>query len=324
MAEAEAAAKTAASAVPPPSSPAHSPLVPAPPPTSPVLGTQKASLLPLRRQSTISLSSLHRPPFPHKLDLSSTALRLNPDDPLQSGLASPVTLAPKTSMPRVGSDFPFGPDVDMDLSVGDDPTGVGLHGTNPLGDPSVGSSSDKPIELDLDIDMNIFNPDHPGGNIQSGPLTLGEPSATVQVKQEYQHIDLEFFKNLPSTDGDTSAVKDELLASLGTAVVHGSSGSMDDAHDILSAMQPSNGEPAPTGMDPLSETMTSPGILLAGFDSTTEVQTQDGGSDATLQPDGGSFDFDLGMLEESIDIGLFGMDQDTTNVETGNSQIKPA
>lgn len=55
-----------------------------------------------RRPSTISLSSLRGPrlgaPFPLKLDLSSTALRLDPAQ-LSQPLASPVTLAPKTGRP---------------------------------------------------------------------------------------------------------------------------------------------------------------------------------------------------------------------------------
>lgn len=138
---------------------------------SSVLGTQKftgASSFLARRQSTISLSSLSRPQVPHKLDLSSDALRINPAELAQGlggGLRSPVTLAPKSGRPTATSEFP--PDfmaalaatemaaqsVDIDLTMlpeqGATTAHVGL-------DPSLGSSADRPIELDLegmDIDM---------------------------------------------------------------------------------------------------------------------------------------------------------------------------
>ena len=135
-------------------------------------GTQKVpgagSFLAARRQSTISLSSLSRPQVPHKLDLSADALRLNTAELAQGlggGLPSPVTLAPKSGRPTATSEFP--PDfmaalaatematqpVDIDLTMlpeqGPTTAHVGL-------DASLGSSADRPIELDLegmDIDM---------------------------------------------------------------------------------------------------------------------------------------------------------------------------
>lgn len=135
---------------------------------SSVSGTLKVpgagSFLAARRQSTISLSSLSRPQVPHKLDLSSDALRINPAELAQGlggGLPSPVTLAPKSGRPTATSEF--SPDfmaalaatqpVDIDLTMmseeGPSAAHVGL-------DPALGSSADRPIELDLegmDIDM---------------------------------------------------------------------------------------------------------------------------------------------------------------------------
>ncbi|CCM01315.1 uncharacterized protein FIBRA_03364 [Fibroporia radiculosa] len=123
---------------------------------------------PARRQSTISLSSLQRPPFPHKLDLSSATLRMNPEDVLVSGLSSPVTLAPKSSYKIMPQDLVMGPlgdptsrPVDIDLTVGDD---IDMHQAAEVAaaaaaaagmDPGLGSSADKPIELDLDMDMDM-------------------------------------------------------------------------------------------------------------------------------------------------------------------------
>jgi hypothetical protein len=139
---------------------------------SSVSGTQKVpgsgSFLAARRQSTISLSSLSRPQVPHKLDLSSDALRINPAELAQGlggGLPSPVTLAPKSGRPTATSEF--SPDfmaalaatematqpVDIDLTM----LPEGGHTTAHVGhDPALGSSADRPIELDLegmDIDM---------------------------------------------------------------------------------------------------------------------------------------------------------------------------
>lgn len=137
-----------------------------------VSGTQRSfpgagSFLAARRQSTISLSSLSRPHVPHKLDLSADALRINTGEHthgLGGGLPSPVTLAPKSGRITATSEFP--PDfmaalaastqpVDIDLSMlpeeGPTTAHVGL-------DPSLGSSADRPIELDLEgmeIDMNV-------------------------------------------------------------------------------------------------------------------------------------------------------------------------
>ncbi|TFK57689.1 hypothetical protein OE88DRAFT_1651557 [Heliocybe sulcata] len=118
-----------------------------------------------RRPSAISLSSLHRPAFPHKLDLSSTALKLDEADILaHSALASPVTLAPKSARPTASTEFP--PDflsglagaseapVDMDLTTPE------LHASGNVDAAGTGNSADKPIELDLDMDVDadIFGP----------------------------------------------------------------------------------------------------------------------------------------------------------------------
>jgi hypothetical protein len=159
-------------------------------PTSPVVGTttmptsplQPTSMMPdqsplaNRRQSAVALSSLQRPAFPHKLDLSS--LRMGAEDLISlsaSGITSPVTLAPRTARPTTAtSEIP--PDlmaaiasseaaaasqpVDIDLTMDSDST-VEPPQMNLSIDPALGGSADKPIELDLDIDMEemIFGPE---------------------------------------------------------------------------------------------------------------------------------------------------------------------
>ena len=123
-----------------------------------------------RRPSAISISSLQRPAFSLKLDLSATSLRISAEEAAMfssTGLASPVTLAPKSARAMGPTEFPpelmaafsgpstvaadvSGRPVDIDLTIPD--------ALEPL-HSNVGDSSDKPIELDLDgmdIDMPIM------------------------------------------------------------------------------------------------------------------------------------------------------------------------
>ncbi|KAI9445524.1 hypothetical protein H4582DRAFT_1805408 [Lactarius indigo] len=133
--------------------------------------SEGGSFLAARRQSTISLSSLNRPQFPHKLDLSSAALRINPAELAQGlgGLPSPVTLAPKSGRVTATSEFP--PDfmaalaasdianrpVDIDLTMLPEEAPATAH----VGlDAALGSSADRPIELDLEgMDIDMTNVD---------------------------------------------------------------------------------------------------------------------------------------------------------------------
>lgn len=139
-------------------------------PPAPISSPVAASAGPGRRPSAISISSLHRPTIPLKLDLSAPSLRM-PDDSVHfsGGLASPVTLAPKSARPLGPNEFPpdfmaalasatsatnaSGRGVDIDLTVEDNDTRLSMAMTL---DPTAGSSAEKPIELDLDnmdIDM---------------------------------------------------------------------------------------------------------------------------------------------------------------------------
>lgn len=153
-------------------------------PLQPYAGFPDQSPLAGRRQSAVALSSLQRPSFPHKLDLSS--LRMNPEVLLSaSGMTSPVTLAPRTARPSTTtSEIP--PDLmaaiassdaaaaslsgEIDLTLDSNPS-VEQPQINLSIDPSLGGSADKPIELDLDIDMEemsgIFGPESSGGGVET-------------------------------------------------------------------------------------------------------------------------------------------------------------
>jgi hypothetical protein len=131
------------------------------PPALPVHASPPGPVNPTRRGSAISLSSLHRPPFPLKLDLSSSSLRLTAEEValFSQGLPSPVSLAPKSARPSAQTEMDLmaafavagssSQHVDIDLTVDND-------SDMPPVDASLGNSADKPIELDLDsIDMEM-------------------------------------------------------------------------------------------------------------------------------------------------------------------------
>jgi hypothetical protein len=93
---------------------------------------------------------------PRILDLSSDALCINPEEMDHLGLPSPVTLTPKSG--RLTATREFSPDfmpalvastrpAETDLSIlpEEGPTMAHIHF-----DPSLRSSADRPIELDLE------------------------------------------------------------------------------------------------------------------------------------------------------------------------------
>lgn len=145
------------------------------PRNSPVLSTVA------RRPSAISISSLQRPHFPLKLDLSATSLRITEEEAAlySKGLASPVTLAPKSARPMGPNEFP--PDLMAAFTSASSVPLDGNHGHQDINYPpptellglgvGLGDSSDKPIELDLDaMDMEMANMTGPFGN----PTDAGE------------------------------------------------------------------------------------------------------------------------------------------------------
>jgi hypothetical protein len=195
--------------------------------------------IPGRRGSAISISSLHRPQlFPLKLDLSSTSLRITEEEAamFQKGLASPVTLAPKSA--RLGpNEFP--PEFmaafansSVQPDVTSEPPAIDLTLPNSLHVPQeendsdsamnngVGDTSDKPIELDLDIEManmtDIFGDPDPDdsedSNIRDG---LFSP---VLNEEQPQAENFENFVANPDLVSQLAAAEPSILQSHSTSV----------------------------------------------------------------------------------------------------------
>ncbi|KAK7029690.1 hypothetical protein VNI00_014388 [Paramarasmius palmivorus] len=249
------------------------------PSQSPVQG----SILSGRRQSTISMSSLHRPALPPKLDLSATALRLSTDDPtsfLTSGgrLPSPVTLAPKSARPTDYSDLmaAFGGTgdsssnpVDIDLTIPESDTSGNLH--LHLND-SIGDSADKPIELDMgsiegiDMPMDLF-----GDSDETASNNRGD------VENLFSPVEGPEDSNAAQNKTDTS-----FLSSLGVTA--------NTNNDLFSSLQNNDSLQLPT-QTTSDQNAPSPGSLLA----TLSHGMQSGGQ-ASSEGVSNSSVFDLNML----------------------------
>ncbi|KAJ3517633.1 hypothetical protein NLJ89_g382 [Agrocybe chaxingu] len=267
---------------------------------------------PSRRASVISISSLHRPQFPLKLDLSSSSLRISEEEAamFSKGLGSPVTLAPKSARPMGSNEFP--PDLiaaftsippdnvhghTIDLTL---PSPMVQQPTIPLG-VGLGDSSDKPIELDLDsmdIEMsnmnNLFGGEHvPTADANAAHDGLFSP-ALVEGGGQIQPGD-------ENNDFDMNA-DDDLF------------GDFTAPGDM-----PSEAAVGGATMLPESTSVPSPGSLLAQFSSTSHIMNTQPSSNPAV-PDGAEgFDIhslDLTHLEPSFfgnppDSGMnFPMDMD--------------
>jgi hypothetical protein len=198
----------------------------------PILNTITA-----RRASAISISSLHRPQFPLKLDLSSSSLRITEEEAAMftKGLASPVTLAPRSA--RLGpNEFPpefmaaFG-NSSVSSDAAPQPSSIDLTLPNPLRisqeqdgstiNNGVGDSSDKPIELDIDIEManmtDLFgNPDPEDSKIHDG---LFSPVPNEGEIEQPQAENFENFAADPDLVSQLTAAQPSVLQSDSTSVL---------------------------------------------------------------------------------------------------------
>ncbi|KDR85234.1 hypothetical protein GALMADRAFT_233971 [Galerina marginata CBS 339.88] len=280
--------------------------------------------LPGRRPSAISISSLHRPQFPLKLDLSSTSLRITEEEAAlySKGLPSPVTLAPKSARPT-GPNESF-PDLmsafadstlpidithsspNLDLSLPD-----GMHIPQKQSDLTVlgvglGDSSDKPIELDLDaMDIEMANmTDHFGDPIEpSGSSNTHDGLFSPIMDNGDAEQMLGIANDEPGQDKGTSLAEFEI----------------DNVNDELFGDFTSSGgelELAPGGSvpQPQSLSMSSPEILLAQFTSAPDLmEVKNSPSvNSALQQTGETFDLNSSMdLISNLASGFFSDAQNT-------------
>lgn len=233
-----------------------------------------SSMGPGRRPSAISISSLHRPAFPLKLDLSSAALRISAEEAsmFTNGLASPVTLAPKSARAVGPNEYP--PDLmafvssnpALERSVDIDLTAPDTNNSNDVKLLNVGNTVEKPIELDLDamdIDLamnNLFGDaansststtDTPMDDLFPAMVTesIINPNNVVPTSDKTQAPFLDALNQSSNND-------DDIFASLG---VEGDTNLSQQLKD-----QSSESQPAP-----------SPTTLLASFESTSQIQEID-------------------------------------------------
>lgn len=295
-----------------------------PPPTSGGSGASSSSA-PGRRGSAISLSSLHRP-FPHKLDLSATTMRITAEEAslFSSGpLASPVTLAPKSARPseipadlmaafEAAADADTGA-VDIDLTVLDNESSAGNnnntsgHDMNMNMETSLGNSADKPIELDLDsMDIDMSGMSDLFGDAADGTAGLFSPAQGAS--------------DLPLSGTNMADGKDGKQDNLGMDILDALSAVGDpNGHDDLFRAFPqsstqnqtqsntNNTLAVPT--DPSSSSglngAPSPGSILASFAA--------GGNDPTASHADSEASFDINAIE-SIDLStVFNPDGSANN-----------
>ncbi|KAJ4471345.1 hypothetical protein C8J55DRAFT_521430 [Lentinula edodes] len=219
-----------------------------------------------RRPSAISISSLNRPAFPLKLDLSSQSLRMSAEDAvsfLPTGLRSPVTLAPKSARP-----------IDYDIMAAfNDPRDLTLTPAGPSNgmnldlDSALGSSADKPIDLDMDgMDLDqamsdLFGDsseaDNTDTNADVGGLFSPSLGTTGEIENSTNKVDANFLSSI-GVGGDNSNA--DIFASFGV----GEGGDLTSNSGTISL--------------PSAETLTapSPSTLLASLSqsSTNTSQTQ--------------------------------------------------
>ncbi|KAL1738731.1 hypothetical protein HDZ31DRAFT_50531, partial [Schizophyllum fasciatum] len=263
--------------LPPPGAPA-----PTTPATSPLAPTNSAA----RRGSTISLSSLNRTPFPHKLDLSS--VRGPADDilALSSGLSSPVTLAPKSARPMSSAEYAN--DIMAALtSSSSDPSQAPLSAAMG-GPPSAQMGPPPPPQpsamdtIDLTGDLDVPGPGDVGGSAEK-PIELDLDGMDLGMSMDMQMDIL----------GGQGAGGEK------TSTEQGQEGNAPDAamFDLTSFGEGASAQK--------SENEPSPGSLLAQFQSSDGQNAADSTNDLFGDAGGENTNIDFGA--ESFDMGDMNM-----------------
>lgn len=264
------------------------------PPALPAQTSPPGPVNPARRGSTISLSSLHRPPFPLKLDLSSSSLRLSAEEAalFSQSLPSPVSLAPKSARPSAQAEMELmaafasaaagssSQHVEIDLTGDED------HPMPPI-DASLGNSADKPIELDLEsIDMEMSTmTDLFGDATESGS---GQDSNGVDGI--FSPIAPDVSSSNAAKESGEGVLNMEILSVLSAVDNNNHSDHVFGAPDA-SALQSGQHSSLGAQSAPPSNVAPSPSAILATFSAAQQ--------DSSSQLASGDSNFDLSNLDLS-------------------------
>ncbi|KAF8060976.1 hypothetical protein FPV67DRAFT_1423135 [Lyophyllum atratum] len=285
--------------------------VPVPTPTNSPPAPASAGPGPGRRPSAISISSLHRPAFPLKLDLSSTTLRITPEEAsmFSSGLASPVTLAPKSA--RAIGPTEFHPDIMAAFASTTQPIDLTMDtdgGDVKMAMDNVGGTAEKPIELDLegmDIDMAMTD-------LFGDPGDTSSNDANSNMDGLFSPIVIE-----PDPRGAENTGKsmkaEPFLETLGQT------SNDDDIFSSLDVQSDTNQFQELKHASSASRSAPSPASLMASFESASQLQAMEPLSSSNLSGTEAPFDIstlDLSNLSPSFFEGTsetdmnFSMDMD--------------
>jgi hypothetical protein len=253
---------------------------------SQVKAVSAASLPSIRRQSAISISSLQRPVLPHKLDLSMASFRFEEASIFTSGIASPVTLAPKSARPL---DYPpdlmvpftgteaanQGVGIDLDIAAVEASTSATTADQMSISlDPSVDDGAgDKSITLDLGAfsmpNMSDFfgdpteaNSNDPDGAKLFAPSTSGPETFVPDLAGN--KMDTTVHALGTETPGTFTGETDDLFAS-----IDASAASTAQYLDQTDPSQLSSMPPRSIGLSPsvVADTSPSPSSILASLTS---------------------------------------------------------
>jgi len=201
----------------------------------------------------------------------------------QSGLASPVTLAPKSARAIGPNEFP--PDMlaafassaqTIDLTMDNDGSSM------KVGMDNVGSTADKPIELDLegmDIDMTMTD-------------LFGDTADTVSndvnatMEGLFSPIVMEPEANQDNNTGKSIKTEGPFLEALGQS---------NHEDDIFSSLDVQSQQSKDTSS--VTRSAPSPASLIASFETASQLQAMDPMSSSTVPVS--EAPFDIGALDLS-------------------------
>jgi hypothetical protein len=264
-----------------------------------------------RRPSAVSISSLQRPHFPLKLDLSSASLRITEEEAamFKKDLGSPVTLAPKSARPTGPNEFSSDlmlafSNAQSDLVHGSSSMDLTMSDSHMTEEPlQLGNrTADKAIELELDMDIDMANmTDLFGDSAHSENQTNAVGGLFIPLKQSQE--------SQPGGSGDVPS-KDNVLS--GFEIDADVDAELFGEFHPNAGLEQENQANTTTGV-PSGISVPSPGSLLAQFsasdleDSKASISAND---DFKQSVSGEGFDMTSIDLSK-LDAGFFAAGQNS-------------